>query len=302
VRAPSTLGTFLRCFTFGHVRQLDSVAASMLARLARVSPLLPDADQVAFVDMDDTVRATHGYAKQGASYGYTGVKGLNVLLATLSTPTAAPVIAATRLRKGSANSARGAALLLADALATARAAGAGGPGGAGLVIVRADSAYYNHDVIAAARRGGARFSITARMDPAVRRAIASIGEDAWTAIHYPNAVWDEAEQRLISDAEIAEVPFTAFTSRPQAQHITARLIVRRVKRLNPAGAGEQAELFSAYRYQLGRPGARCRDCSGPVSPDRPPNRTCDSHRIRLSMCDAVLTRGRARAWGSIGLR
>ena len=105
VRAPSTLGTFLRSFTFGHVRQLDSVAASMLARLARATPLLPDADQVAFVDVDDTVRATHGYAKQGAGYGYSKVKGINVLLATASTPTAAPVIAAaTRLRKGSANS------------------------------------------------------------------------------------------------------------------------------------------------------------------------------------------------------
>jgi hypothetical protein len=83
----------------------------------------------------------------------------------------------------------------------------------------------------------------------VRRAIAAIPETGWTPIHYPNAVWDEAEQRLISDAEVAEIQFTAFTSRPQRQHVTARLIVRRVKRLNPAGvAAGQDALFAAYRH------------------------------------------------------
>src|SRR5664280_1570671 len=136
------------------------------------------------------------------------------------------------------------------------AAGAGGPHGDGLVVLRADSAFYGHDVVAAARRAGARFSITARSRPAVSTAIASIRADAWTPIHYPNAVWDEAEQRLISDAEIAEVPFTAFTSRRTADHISGRLIVRRVKRLNPtaktatsvAGGDRQGELFALYRY------------------------------------------------------
>jgi hypothetical protein len=101
LRAPSTLGTFLRSFTFGHVRQLDKVAATVLANLARHTPLLPDADRVCFADIDDTVTPTHGYAKQGAGYGYTHVKGLNALIGTLTTPTSAPVIAATRLRKGS---------------------------------------------------------------------------------------------------------------------------------------------------------------------------------------------------------
>ncbi len=158
VRAPSTLGTFLRLFTFGHVRQLDSVAAGLLIRLAAATPVLPEADQVAFVDLDDTVHQTYGYAKQGAGRGYTGIKGLNALLAIVSTPLSAPLIAATRLRKGSTNSARGAAELLADALATARRAGA-----AGLVLVRADSAYYSADIVAACRSAGARFSITARL-------------------------------------------------------------------------------------------------------------------------------------------
>ena len=244
VRAPSTLGTFLRSFTFGHVRQLDAVAAGLLANLAQVAPLLPGADQVAYLDIDDTVKATYGYTKAGAGYGYSGVKGLNALIATVSTPLAAPVIAATRLRKGSANSARGGARLVADALVATHAAGA-----TGLVTVRADSAFFTHDVIAAARRRGARFSITTRMNPKVQAAIASIDEAAWIPIHYPNAIWDETEQRLISDAEVAEVTFTAFTSRRNSDHITGRLIVRRVRRLNPpAHADGQEELFATYRH------------------------------------------------------
>src|SRR3954449_6348415 len=107
IRAPSTLGTFLRLFTFGHVRQLDAVAARLLPALAAAAPVLPGAETYTIVDIDDTVRETYGYAKQGAGRGYTGVKGLNALLAVISTPLAAPLIAATRLRKGSSNSARG---------------------------------------------------------------------------------------------------------------------------------------------------------------------------------------------------
>ena len=127
--------------------------------------------------------------------------------------------------------------------------------------MRADSAYYTHDVIAAARRAGARFSVTARMTATVTAAIGSIPAQEWTTIRYPQAIWDEQEQRWISDAEIAEVPFTAFTGRRRAEHVTARLIVRRVRRLNPAtaptghpghgghgGHGGQGELFAAYRY------------------------------------------------------
>src|SRR6266487_2814711 len=96
VRAPSTLGTFLRSFRFGDVRQLDAVAARFNAELARRAPIIAAAGPVTYLDVDDTVRATFGYAKQGAGYGYTGVKGLNALLATLSTPSAAPVIVASR--------------------------------------------------------------------------------------------------------------------------------------------------------------------------------------------------------------
>jgi Transposase DDE domain group 1 len=249
IRAPSTLGTFLRAFTFGHVRQLDSIAAAFLTALATSAALLPGAEEVTYLDLDDTMRETHGYAKQGAGYGYTKVKGLNALIATASTPIAAPVIAAARLRRGAVKSARGAGTLVTQAVRTARAAGVGGPDRAGLVLVRGDSAFYGHDVIAAARRGGAHFSITARMDAAVKKAIAAIDPDAWTPIRYPQAVWDEEGCCWISDAEVAETSFTAFTSRRRCDHISARLIVRRVKRLNPASVpAGQGELFGAYRH------------------------------------------------------
>lgn len=245
VRAPTTLGTHLRAYTFGHVRQLDAVASRFLTGLTdRVPGLLAGAETVAYLDIDDTIRATHGYQKQGTSYGYSGVKGLNAQLATLSTPTAAPVIAATRLRRGAAASAHGAPRMIAEGLATARQAGAGGS-----ITVRADSAYYNQDVVAAAHAGGAYFSVTARMDPGVSAAITRIPEEAWTPIRYPNAIWDEEEGRWISDAEVAEIDYTAFTSRKHAEHVTARLIVRRVKRLNPHHARTgQHGLFTAYRH------------------------------------------------------
>ena len=194
-----------------------------------------------FIDIDDTIRQTYGYAKQGAGYGYSGVKGINALIGTISTPLSAPVIAATRLRKGSSNSARGAARLVTDVCATARSVGADG-----LVVLRADSAYYNADVVAAAHRGGAAVSITARLDRAVLAAIATIPADAWTPIQYPNAIWDETQQRLISSAEVAETPYQAFSSRPAADRVHGRLIVRRVKELNPVEG--QDELFTAWRY------------------------------------------------------
>ena len=164
-RAPSTLGTFLRAFTFGHVRQLDAVASRLMVNLAREAPLLPGAAELAYLDVDDTLKQTYGYAKQGAGRGYTGVKGPNALLAIVSTPSCAPVIAAARLRRGGANSARGAHRFVTDALRTARKAGA-----SGVLVLRADSAYYGHDIVAAALRQGACFSITARQDKAVRKA------------------------------------------------------------------------------------------------------------------------------------
>jgi hypothetical protein len=240
IRAPSTLGTFLRAFTFGHVRQLDKVAAGLVVSLAGHTPLLRDADRVCFVDVDDTVKPTYGYAKQGAGYGYTHVKGLNALIGTVSTPTSAPVIAATRLRKGSTSSARGAASLVASTLAVAKRCGA-----SGLVLARLDSAFYTADVVAAIRRAGARFSITARLNASVRARIATIAEDAWTPIHYPKAIWDDQVGGWISDAEVAETSYTAFTSRGN-RAVTARLIVRRVKLLPPND--DQPVLVEGHRH------------------------------------------------------
>ena len=245
VRAPSTLGTFLRAFAFGHVRQLDAVAARFLTGLVRHAPLIATDAAISYLDIDDTVRSTFGYSKQGVGYGYSGVKGLNALLATLSTSSSAPVIVATRLRTGSANSARGAARLVADAIKTSRSSGA-----AATMVLRADSAYYGSEVIAAARRHGVRFSITARKDKAISAALAGINDDAWTAIHYPRAVFDEQLQQWVSDAEVAEVPFTAFTSKAKDRRVTARLIVRRVRDQNPkhVQVNAQGELFRVWRH------------------------------------------------------
>ncbi|PYC64279.1 IS1380 family transposase [Streptomyces tateyamensis] len=244
VRAPSTLGTFLRAFTHGHNRQLHSVHRDFLARLARATPLLPGLEQVAFVDIDPTHRRVYGRAKQGAEVGrFKGVRTLHPILATLSTPLARPVIAAVRLRRGKAADARGAGPFTAEALTATRQAGA-----SGTVIVRADSQFYNADVVAACRRANARFSVTVRMNPHVAAAISAIDEDAWTAIRYPEAFVDPDTGELVSDAEVAETTYTAFTGRKKAEHVTARLIVRRVRRLNAEVAAGQGELFTAWRY------------------------------------------------------
>jgi Transposase DDE domain group 1 len=249
IRAPSTLGSFLRSFTWGSARQLEKASRVFLARLAAAVPLLPGADVLAFIDIDSMQKRVYGHAKAGARFGHTKiqgksllVRGLNVLAAVVSTPLAAPVVAATWLRGGSAGSARGAASLAAEAISTARAAGC-----TAMIVVRMDSAYYSAAVIAAIRAAGASFSVTVRMDTKVRAAIASIGQDAWTPIAYPHAIWDEDQQRWISDAQVAEVPYTAFTSR-KGQEVTARLIVRRVRDLNRQAAAGQDELFACWRY------------------------------------------------------
>lgn len=238
-RAPSTVGTFLRAFTFGHVRQLDAIAARVLVGLGCQAPLLAG-EGVIYVDVDDTVRQTYGYAKQGAGRGYTGVKGLNVLLATVSTPGSAPLIAAARLRRGGTASPRGAHRLVADALVTTGKLA--GPDR--LKVLRADSGFYSHEIVAACQRHGTRFSITARQDVAVRKAIEQIPPDAWVPIQYTNAVWDDTAQAWISEAEVAETTYTAFVSRA-AHRVTARLIVRRVPDANPA---HQNPLFTVYRH------------------------------------------------------
>jgi Transposase DDE domain group 1 len=249
IRAPSTLGSFLRAFTWGNVLQLQKVHRGFVAELARRAPLLPGADVLAFIDIDSQQKRVYGHAKQGAAFGFTKiqgksllVRGLNVLAATISTPLAAPVIAATRLRGGNASSARGAASMVTEAAETARSAGC-----TGTLVVRMDSAFYGAPATWAARKAGACFSVTVRADPKVRAAIAAIPDAAWIPIEYPRAVWDDQLRCWVSDAQVAEVEYTAFTSR-KGQAITARLIVRRVKDLNAKQAAGQGELFTAWRY------------------------------------------------------
>lgn len=235
----------MRSFSHGHVKQLHAVARRLMPELAAHTGLLPGAGEVAYVDIDDTIRQTYGYAKQGAGYGYSKVKGLNALIGIVSPfSLSAPVIAATRLRKGPSNSARGAAAFVTESIRTAQACGA-----SGLLVVRADSAFYGADVVGACRALGAAFSITVRMNASTKTAIAGIDEDAWKAIKYPKAIWDDESQCWISDAEIAETTYTAFTSKPKKQQVTASLIVRRVKRHNPGSVPEgQGSLFDTWRY------------------------------------------------------
>ena len=250
IRAPSTLGSFLRSFSHGNVAQLQKVNRLLLAELAKHTPLLTGASEMAHLDLDSAQERVYGYQKQGAAYGHAKiagknlmVKGLNVLAASITTPLAAPAAAGVQLRGGNANTARGAAWFAARSLETARQAGC-----TGILITRMDSGYYTADAVGAARTAGAYFSVTAKMDAKVKAAIAAIPEDGWTPIRYPRAVYDELAGGWVSDAEVAEVPYTAFTSRAKdGKAVTARLIVRRVRRLGDAPAG-QGELFALWRY------------------------------------------------------
>ena len=243
VYAPSTVGTLLREFTFGHARQLESVLREHLVALCGRVDLLPGADERVFVDVDSLLRPVYGHAKQGASYGHSKVagkqilrKGLSPLAATISTAGCAPVIAGMRLRAGKTGSGKGAGRMVASAIGTARAAGARGQ-----ILVRGDSAYGSRAVVAACLRHGAQFSLVMTRNPAVERAIAAIDESAWTPVCYPGAVRDPDTGGWISDAEVAEISDTAFASTPD--RITARLVVRRVKDARFPDA-----LFPVWRY------------------------------------------------------
>jgi len=244
VYAPSTVGTLLREFTFGHARQLDSVLAEHLAGLCERVNLLPGAQMRAFVDIDSLVRPVYGHHKQGASFGHTKIagkqvlrKGLSPLVTTISTDTAPPLVTGIRLRAGKTNSGKGAARMVAQAITTARAAGV-----SGLITVRGDSAYGCRAVLRTCRRYGAVFSLVLTRNSAVQRAIDAISEDAWTPVQYPGAVRDPDTGAWISDAEVAETTYTMAESGTGA--ITARLIVRRVKDANQPADG----LFPIWRY------------------------------------------------------
>ena len=243
VYAPSTIGTLLREFTFGHARQLESVLREHLAALCQRVDVLPGADAQVFIDIDSLLRPVYGHAKQGASYGHTKVagkqvlrKGLSALATTISTPGAAPVIAGMRLRAGRTGSGKGAGRMVAQAITTARAAGA-----SGAILVRGDSSYGNRSVVGACRRHGAQFSVVMTRNAAIDRAINAIDESAWTPVKYPGAVRDPDTGEWISDAEVAEIGYTAFAA--TKDRFTARLVVRRVK-----DARFRDALFPTWRY------------------------------------------------------
>jgi hypothetical protein len=243
IYAPSTLGVLLREFSFGHARQLESVLRQHLVALVERSEMLAGIEQQAFIDIDSLLRPVYGHAKQGASYGHTKIagkqvlrKGLSPLATTISTATRAPVVAGIRLRAGKTGSGKGAGRMVAQAIATARAAGASGK-----IMVRGDSAYGSRAVVRACRRGNTEFSLVMTKNRAIQRAIDSIPDTAWTPVRYPGAVQDPDTRAWISDAEVAEVPYTAFAT--TTDRITARLVVRRVKDARYPDA-----LFPVWRY------------------------------------------------------
>ena len=254
--APSTLGSFLRAFTFGHVRQLNAIASRFLIALAGLvqvlgrpaCPAAANADHggYALLDVDDTIIEVHGHAKQGAGFGYSRVRGLNALLATLATATTAPVIVAQRLRKGAVGSPRGAARLIGDAVRTSRRL----LGETQLILVRMDSAFYGRGAVHAALAGGAAVSVTVRMDKAVKKAIATIPDDAWATIEYTDAVFDETTGRWVSRAEVAEIGFTAFAAQKKADHVPGRLVVRRIPDFHAEKnkVAGQDTLFDVWRF------------------------------------------------------
>ena len=217
------LGTFLRSFRWGHVRQLDRVSRELLARAWAAGAGPGDAPFT--IDLDSTICETYGLAKEGARHhGYTGQRGYHPLLAVAA---GTGDVLMSRLREGRANTARGAAHFLRETVGRVRHAGA-----TGQLTVRADSGFYTHGVVSVCRKTKVRFSITIRQRASLRNLIEAIPEDAWTPIPY----WMEGA------ADVAETAYTPFGSRPYAAPV--RLIVRRVK---PA-PGSQLALFASYSY------------------------------------------------------
>jgi Transposase DDE domain group 1 len=223
VKAASTLGTFLRSFSWGHVRQLDRVSRELLAR-AWAAGAGPGAEPFT-IDLDSTICETYGLAKEGAlHHGYTGVRGYHPLLAVAA---GTGDVLMARLREGRANTARGAGHFLRETIGRVRSAGA-----TGQLTVRADSGFYGHPVVAVCRAMGVRFSITIRQSPATRRLIEAIPDEAWTPIPY----W------LTGGADVAETTYVPFADQPGA--VPVRLIVRRVK----PTPGSQLALLTLYDY------------------------------------------------------
>jgi hypothetical protein len=214
--APSTLGTFLRAFTFGHVRQLDQVLDRALARAWKAGA--GPGEGRLLVDVDSFIGEVYGYAKQGASFGYTKVRGLHPILATRA---GSGEVLHIRLRKGAANTQRGMLRFTEELIARVARAGA-----TGQKVLRADSGFWNNTVMARLERAGWTYSISIRMIKAITAAIAQIPESNWTKLEdYPQP----------GEAWIAETKYG-----------TRRLIVRRVRTL--PNKQNQDQLFATWQH------------------------------------------------------
>lgn len=219
VMAPSTLGTFLRAFTFGHIRQLDRVIAETIRRAwsAGVGP----GEGPLTIDLDSTICEVHGKAKHGAAYGYTKMLGYHPILATRADT---GEVLHARLREGSSQ--RGTKRFAEELIARVRRAGATGP-----LTVRADGGFWNYALIDTLTRLGATWSITVRANKYIRAAIATISDDTWTPVAYPDS----------GEAQVAETVYVTGSGRHRRQ---LRLVVRRTRLTDPA----QARLWPDWRY------------------------------------------------------
>ena len=223
VKAPSTLGTLLRSFRWGHVRHLDRVSRELLARTwsAGAGP----GDGPLTIDLDSTICETYGLVKEGArDHGYTGQRGYHPLLA-IAAGTGDVLMA--RLRKGRANTVRGAAHFLRETVRRVRYGGTRGQ-----LTVRADSGCYTHAIVAVCRKMDVRYSITVRQHARLRNIIEAIPETDWTPIPY----WMDGA------AAVAEATYVPFQDEPDAAPV--RLIVRRVQ----PTPGSQLARFASYSY------------------------------------------------------
>ena len=206
VMAPSTVGTFLRSFTFGHIRQLDAVIAETIRRVWALGAG-PAGDRLV-IDIDSTITEVHGHQKQGASYGYTRQLGYHPLLATRADT---GEVLHVRTRKGAANTQRGAKRFIEELVARVRRAGATGD-----VVVRADSGFYAAKTITALGALNVRYSITIPQNQGVKTAIAGIAEDTWVDIVYPDGGAAQVSECRYQNRRLV-VRRTRLTGRKQQQ-------------------------------------------------------------------------------------
>ena len=224
VMAPSTLGTFLRSFTFGHIRQLDRVIAETIRRAWSLGA--GPGDSPVTIDLDSTICDVHGRAKQGAAYGYTKTLGYHPLLATRAET---GEVLHARLRKGSANTQRGVKRFAEELIARVRRAGATGP-----LRMRADAGFYNWEMINRLTRLGVAWSITVNLNPSIRKAIAGIDEHDWTDIVYPDG----------GQAQVAQTTYVTGGGATKRARRHVRLVVRRTRLTDPT----QAQLWPDWRH------------------------------------------------------